>query len=225
MIIVDSREPEKFRKIGDRVEDIQVDYIVEGEYGKYAIERKTLEDLIASVRSGRLWKQLDRLIELEENYGYEPVLVIHGNIYKRMRARFLKMSLSWWIGTQLAILRKGVGVIYLPSEDAFEALIKTIDKKVGEQKEWSRPHICKKSNRDIREEAEDMICAVNGIGRKTGKDMLKVFGSVKGVVNAEYEELKHVIGERLAKHFIEVVQYRYDDIMRFDGGDESEVER
>ena len=209
MIVVDVKEPEKYRELGDVVDDIQIDFIIEGEFGKYCIERKTLLDMLNSIRDGRFWKQLDRLVELKDNYGYEPILIVHGNIYKRMRSKRARMSIYQWAGIMIAVMRKGVNVVYLPNGEAVKAYIKKLDEKVGQLEEWDRPTIYRKSNRDIREEAEDMVCAVSGIGRKKGRTLLEKFGSVKAVVNAKHNELEKMIGKKLADHFIEVVEHKY----------------
>jgi ERCC4-type nuclease len=47
LIIADIHEPEKYKKIASKTENLEVvDFLVVGEFGKFAIERKTVDDLI-----------------------------------------------------------------------------------------------------------------------------------------------------------------------------------
>lgn len=201
MIIADIFEPDKLKGAADKVENIQVDYFVVGEHKKYAIERKTWSDLISSLKEGRLFDQLQRLKNLHAE-GYEPRLLIEGQ--KFILFKFKKVTQAQIAGIEEAVLSFGVPIMYAESQDLTIMKLKLLNNKVGESKEWSRPTIAK-TGRNRQEEAEDVLAAVDGIGRKSANKLIKSFGSIKNVINADVLAVANIVGVREAKHLEDVV--------------------
>lgn len=211
MIVVDVNEPKKWQKIGDKVDDIGADFVVRGEHGKYVVERKTLSDLMHSIRNRRFWSQLDRLLEWKEQ-GYNPICMLHGSIYKRMNARYAKCSLPQWVGIKVAIMEsKGIPVYYAINETEAVMYLKKLDEKVGDEvEEWQMPPVCKKVGRDMEQEAIDVLLAIYGIGFKTAKKLLIKFGSLQEIFNASEREIVKEIGEKKAVHLFDLMSFRFN---------------
>jgi len=202
VVIADVKEPEKYRSLASRVENIEVvDFLIVGEHRKYAIERKTVDDVINSRNDGRLWKQLETLAEMRGK-GYIPFLVVVGNWGKLFKMKRIK--LIDFFALQSAIAAYGVGIIHLPNDSFFSGFVKYLNEKAGRPVKRRDIYIPKPRGRTIEEERLGMLMAVNGVGSKTAEELLKRFGNVKSVVSAEVKELREILGKR-AEHFLKVV--------------------
>lgn len=199
--MVDIFEPDKLKAIADKVENIQVDYFIVGKKKKYAIERKTWSDLFSSLKEGRVWDQLTRLKNLQAE-GYEPRLLIEG--HKFILFKYKKITQAQIAGIEEAILSYGVPIMYADTQDLTIMKLKLMDQKAGDTTEWQRPTIAK-TGRTPQEEAEDVLAAIDGIGRKSANKLIKYFGTVKEAINGEIFEVASVIGVREAKHFEDVI--------------------
>ncbi len=78
MILVSPTEPAALRSIGESFtltpEYFGADVLILEFYGRAAIQRKTLADLYASIRDGRIDKQINQL--RSNSPDYEPILII-----------------------------------------------------------------------------------------------------------------------------------------------------
>lgn len=212
MIVVDSKEPKWLKEIADKVENIRVDIIVEGKKGKFVIERKTLRDLVNSVRKGYFWVQLSRLKEIERKYGHIPIVIVEGNIYARFRAKYQKLTLPQWVGIKRGIIDNGIYIYPSINKEETKMFIKGLDIKVNSEKShFVRPIIVRKTNRTVDEEREDVLSAISGIGRARAKNLLKKFGSVRKVFGAGRKELEEIVSNNVIKHLKEVYEGEYGE--------------
>lgn len=207
MIIGDVYEPDKIKFACDKVESISVDYIIQGSHEKWAFERKTHFDLIGSVRDGRVWNQLERLKDLEKQ-GYKVALILEGYKYLLFKNKNIKISQSQYQGILIAIAKYGIPIITTENMDLTIMTLKQIDMSAGKVSEFVRPTISK-GGRTIEEEASDMLCAIDGVGRKTADKLLSAYGSIKELVNAETIDLASTVSIREAKHIEEVLNTRF----------------
>ena len=83
-----------------------------------------------------------------------------------------------------------------------------LNEKADRKRTFARPNIPKPIERTLDEERIDVLRAIRGIGEKTAIDLLQAFGSVKGVIDAEYPALRAILGKK-ADHFMEVVRGRF----------------
>ncbi|MEM5854181.1 MAG: ERCC4 domain-containing protein, partial [Candidatus Aenigmatarchaeota archaeon] len=122
MIVVDLHEPDELKQIADEIKDLGFDYLITGSERTYIIERKTLVDLVGSIRSrdskvkDRLFEQLLRIKNIENEMRAEgkeayAILVVEGNHFKRYNARFAKMTPQQWMGIQAKVVEMGIGMI------------------------------------------------------------------------------------------------------------------
>jgi ERCC4-type nuclease len=202
-----------------KIEDIGVDYIVYGEKGGYVFERKTFSDLLSSLFSGRLWKQLEGVKEVAEQLGSElgldvkPGLIVEGNEFvfmKIMKSKGMKksgFSEEMWYGIQIGLANLGIVVFRTYSLKGTIKFLKRLDEKLGETR--SKVVVARRKElNDVDDERLAMLMGVNGVGGVKAKKLLEKFGSVRDVVNASQSELVSVLGKKVGSHFYEVVNSR-----------------
>lgn len=210
MIVIDVHEPEWLRTIADKVDDIGFDVYIYGENTGFVIERKTFTDLIGSLYKNRLWYQLERIKDFAAENNAVPVLLIEGNKYARMRARYKRLTLSQYIGLQRAIINMGIYIVETISRDNTVLLIKKWNEWVGESsKEYIRPATVRKGVRNMDDEVLDILLAINGVGSKKADKLLRAFGSVYNILNASVSELSVYVGKKVAEHIDNVRHYKY----------------
>lgn len=222
MIIADVHEPDRLKALADEVRPLPVDYIIIGSERKYMVERKEVMDLWKSVQDGRLWRQLVYMEEARDSEGYIPILLVEGSLLKLFK--FAKgMRPRNFMGIQVAFSSFGVTVVQLPSRMVPDFLV-FLNEKADKKRTFARPSIPKPIERTLDEERIDVLRAVRGIGEKTALELLQAFGSVKGVIDADYPALRAILGKR-ADHFVEVVRGRFGSGSSLSVGDSEGSER
>jgi DNA excision repair protein ERCC-4 len=201
MIIADSREPSYIKAIADRVEALPVDFLIVGEYRKYAVERKTTADYWNSVIQGRIWRQLRELERLRDEEGYIPILLVVGNWGKVIKMR--NLSIPQYIGAQIALSSFGITPIWVSNKDDSITAIKYMDSKAGQKPSHLRITIPKPITRTVQEERLDVISALRGIGAKTAEEILNEYKSPYKFftdVMSKTEKVKIMLGEKRLLH-------------------------
>lgn len=197
-IYVDSREPEKTFKtlslLGYKVERKPLE-IGDVLIGDFCIEIKTPNDFVGSMLSDRLWEQLYNL----SNYK-RRLLLIKGSV----NDLYNKSNISlFYTGLATAILSYQIPVVTVNEEDLllfFNAFIK----KMNSLGEGLKPILIKKKNRTLNEKREDILCCLDGIGRKRAKEILSK-ASFKDLIRMSYSELRRLgIGIALANEIYTV---------------------
>ena len=207
--MADVREPKSYQSLADEVMNIMVDFLVVGDERMYAIERKSVYDLWKSVTDGRLWRQIQRLLEFREE-GYIPVMVVTGNIYRVVKHRKIRLTLPQFYMILTAIGEAGITVVHLQKDEHFGLFIKSLDNRAGKKsKSWRPPRPLRKQNRSLEDEAIDVLAMISGIGPSTAEELLKELGSLKNVVNASREELAGIIGDKKAGHMHRLFNHVY----------------
>jgi len=207
-IIVDVHEPDDIKEsLNCTVEHLTVgDYMLFGERGNVVIERKEVNDLANSVRDNRFWEQLQGLKVLEEG-GFRPLVIIEGEVWKVFK--FRKMNLSQWFGLQQAItVGYGIPIIQTRDKEQTVTFLKVLDSRLGKAKKYMKPPDVKKSNRTPVEQAEDMLCAVDLIGRKKAQDILARYSIRDIVINPHLLASVKGIGDKVISNFMSVISAR-----------------
>jgi len=194
-VLVDYREKNslvysELMKLGLEVEfkELKVgDYILKN----IAIERKTVNDFISSIKNKRLVKQLEELQQYKEK-----LLIVEGideqELYTDSDER-IGMHPNAVRGFLLSVLLKyKVPMIFTKDYEDTAKFIYILSKK--ENKEESL-NITKK-NLNKKERMQFIIEGFSGIGPKTAKKLFKKFKTIKGIMNASEEELKEIIGKK-----------------------------
>jgi ERCC4-type nuclease len=202
LIIADIHEPEKYKKIASETENLEVvDFLVVGEFGKFAVERKTVDDLINSRNDGRLWKQLEALAKFREE-GYVSILAVVGNWGKLFKMK--RITLNEFFGLQTAVAKYNVFLFNFYNERFFLAYMRYLNDRVGRPSKKTTLNVPKPRERTIEEERRDMLAMINGVGVKTAEELLEEFKTIRGVVNAEREKLERILKSK-TDHFLEVI--------------------
>jgi len=200
-IQVDSREATKQPKIVERLErrnfNVEVQKLDVGDYLLFGerpilIERKSISNLVADVRSGHLWEQLKDLSQETEPCLRKAVLLEGSPAIVTKKNRWQPRAVT-------AILNSivfGWKVPYLFAPSKFW----TVETLVGLQSQIGKPEgdnklRVKKRIRGLAERAQFVLEGLPGIGPSRAKSLLKRFGSLKGVLNATPQELREVLSE------------------------------
>lgn len=216
---MDSREPKYILKTLNQfqkqvqTEILPTDYLIIGEQGRVAIQRKTDTDLIGSVKDGRLWDDLETLKDLEEQEGFIPELLIEGNFYKIQK--FTKFPLTtlfsilhtvrkdWRINTPV-VTGKFYTATYLASWDSF--LCKPKNPRIPQL----RP---KEKLPTLKDKALFLLSGLPLISTVEAQRLWKHFGTSRKVFSATPEQLEEVegIGKKKAELITQVLDYVYEE--------------
>jgi len=207
-IVVDVHEPDEIKKkLKCTVEHLLVgDYMLFGEKGNVVIERKEVNDLVSSIRDNRFWEQLQGLKVLEDE-GFKPLVLIEGELWKIFK--FRKVNLVQWFGMLQAItVGYGIPVVQTRDRNQTVTFINILDNRLGKAREYVKPVEVKKGGRTPVEQAEDMLCAVDLIGRKKAQDILERYSIHDIVLNPRLLKNIKGIGDKVVSNFMNVINAR-----------------
>lgn len=217
MIIVDNREkrsivPGKLEQFGVMIKfaDLPVgDYLISD---TLCVERKEMNDYIASLTSGHLHTQL---YELSTNFEVS-YLIVEGIISEALMYRKIKREvyLSSLAGASLKKSLEGKrGIVQIINlETAFDTalFLKSLDERVG----GNEPRIPKISRvkKGIKDQLVFIVSSLPGIGEIRAKKLLEHFGDLKNLVNADLEEIASIpgIGFKTARELHGLFFKKYD---------------
>jgi len=213
MILVDIREskspvPRFLDKLGAKYEFVELeigDYVV----GEVVVERKNVNDYVASLTSGRLANQLYQL-----SYHYPiSVLIVEGYIDEVLYYRKIKRQtyISSLAGSLLKRAPEGergiINLVMVTSPFDTAVFLKYLHEK------WSKgeprlPVITKKKAVNEKERALMILSSLPGISEVRAEKLLNHFKSVKAVFNASTEELMRVegIGRKTAESIYRIIR-------------------
>lgn len=174
------------------------DYIVSD---KVAIERKSAEDFVSSLKDGRLFSQAERIREQFK----VAILVLEGE------PRWKKPSV---LGAKASLARHGISVFQVRDIEETATVIRLLhgqENKAG--KELRRPKATRKL-RGTDEIAEDALAALPGISTGKAQTLLQHFGSLRGVLCASAEELQEVegIGKKTAESLHSTFSHNHGEV-------------
>jgi ERCC4-type nuclease len=180
--------------------------IVTGDVG---IEHKTVGDFLGSTFDKKILRQAK---ELSDNFN-TPVLIIHGDMPEQIswiRGDASRVHKTV-IATKAAIARFGVSVIEVRSDQEYiEQVLAFIRQSDPNRPASDRPILTRKNNRNDNEIASDILCTLDGVGRKQAEVLFERFENVRGVSNATLAELMsvHGFGETKASAIFKAFNYR-----------------
>jgi DNA excision repair protein ERCC-4 len=203
-VIVDERE--RHSSVPDMLQSagLQVDYRVlnVGDYvvsSDCAVERKSGQDFIKSLYSGRLFDQAQRL---REQYRH-PILIVEGDLPLIIDAK--AKPRAFWGALTTLVLQFGINVFFTTDAKQTADLIYTLTQRRG-LKQPRGPWIRKKTRTEDLEKTQlTLIASLPGIGPKLAERILIRFRTVRKVFSASIAELALVKGlgrvraERIAR--------------------------
>lgn len=172
--------------------------------GGVVIERKTTNDLEASILDGRYREQRTRLTTYCQQTGARPLYVIEG-IMDRIWGKLTQETLQKYLN-RLA-LRYGVAVIHTESVDATAALCKTLASQISAEAEVfvsadpaalaysSTVTVSKRGNKE--DPRNFALCALQGcpgVSAAIAESVLTAFGgNLTGIMGAEEAAIASVV--------------------------------
>jgi ERCC4-type nuclease len=174
--------------------------------GGIVIERKTTNDLEASILDGRYREQRTRLTTYCQQRGARPLYVIEG-IMDRLWGKLTQETLQKYLNRLM--LRYGVPVIHTDSIDATAALCKTLANQISADQAVfvaadpaalsysSTVKVSKQGNMDARNFALCTLQGCPGVSNAVAEAVLTAFGTLTGVLAAEETTIAAVaVGKR-----------------------------
>ncbi len=196
------------KELSDSGVSVELKTLEIGDYvcsSRAAVEVKKTADFVNSIVDGRLLHQLK---ELKRSYE-KPVVIIEGtdDIYS---VRGVHPNA---IRGMIATIAVSYGIPIIKTRDSIETagIIAAIARREQEnEKEEIQIHSQKPST--LREQQEFIVSALPGVETTIARNLLKRFGSIKGIVNASCDELKEaeLIGEKKASEIRRVVDSGYE---------------
>lgn len=191
-IVADERErgsgiPTLLENMGVRV---VYDLLEMGDYllsDKVAIERKTVQDLVASIFDGRLFKQVSALKQAYER----PILLIEGDLSDIEKLTNRPRAV---IGALTAVaVGFALPILYAGDKRQTAEYIYTIASRLHRRGESRQPITPPKAGR-VFDERIRVLAALPGVGPTLAERLLKRFGNLRNVFNASITELMKVKG-------------------------------
>ncbi len=207
-VFADYREKGRVAKeLSDSGVSVELKTLEIGDYvcsSRVAVEVKTTDDFVNSIVDGRLLQQLK---ELKRSYE-RPVVIIEGDgdIYS---VRGVHPNA---IRGMIATIAVSYGIPIIKTRDSVETagIITAIARR---EQEGSGDEIQVHSQKPVtlKEQQEFIVSSLPGVETTIARNLLKAFGSVKGIVNASEEKLKEaeLIGEKKAAEIRRVVDSEY----------------
>ncbi|MEM2094833.1 MAG: ERCC4 domain-containing protein [Candidatus Bathyarchaeia archaeon] len=191
-VVVDERErrsgvPNLLKSMGLTVQFTTLDV---GDYvvtSGYVVERKTVNDFIRSIYSGRLFDQVERLLKV-----YEASLVlVEGDLQDVIDT--LSNPNTIWGAVATLLFTYGIRVFITKNRHQTASFIHTL--AMRNRSHTVRPRIFKKLRVRTLEEAKiGLLSSLPGIGAKLAHRLLVHFGSARKVFGASAAELAMVEG-------------------------------
>lgn len=166
------------------------DYLVSE---RLLIERKSIADLYASLKDGRLFDQMGRMREVYSR----PVLLVEGGAPPS--------------GVEPSLIRRGVFVLRSTDERSSADLIATLARQEARPSRSRRPLGRKRGTRLRDEIIEDSVASLPGVSVQKAKLLLGEFRTIKRLSAASSTELQRVsgIGKKTADRLEELFKHHH----------------
>jgi len=220
-IIVDDREPlelykrlekkvGRFRKKSNLQVEISRDRIEIGDYllpNGICIERKSFNDLILSIISGRIWEQIKAISEYEN-----PMIAITNTNLKWRNmyfsnSRYIHKSYYGFLFT-LFTKYPNIKVCHFDDDLDFIDFLNSSIQKIYSTKKTSRPiKKFRKATNNLDEIRENILVQIPGLGLEKARDLLSEFGSIREISQKSIKQLQYVdgIGKKIAKSIHDIL--------------------
>ena len=181
-VIVDSRETDKRKKRAEKIfKEIEIKQLECGDYvyeDKVAVELKTVNDYINSVRDKRIYKQAIKMAETYDKH----YIIVYGNMQSAIeQSRYIGhyFSVSHWIGSlsSLSQTTHKNRFIIKPDYKPKESKIIGIVMYLGGMNDKKATELVEKFNidnlSDLLKLTKKDIESINGIGFKTSAKLMR----------------------------------------------------
>jgi Fanconi anemia group M protein len=173
-----------------------------------AVERKTVEDFVASIIDGRLFEQVSNLKSAYEM----PILLIEGESFQTSRNIAPEAVMG---AVASVIVDFGVPVVWTRSPSESALLLLSIARR-EQSKGERRPRIrMERKPESLAREQEFVIAGLPLVDTVLARRLLRAFGTIEKVFLASEQELQNVegIGRKISDRIRKLLTapYREDD--------------
>lgn len=191
-------------KVSLNVQTLDVgDYVLSD---RVCVERKTTDDFLDTL-FGADRSLFEQIIAMKHAY-MRPLLFIEGDgLYTKRR---ISPNVIHGVLASIAV-DYGVPVLFTANEAETASFLFSIARREQtERKRSVNPH-AQKASHTLAERQEYLVSAISEVGPVISKNLLRHFGSVKGIVSASKEELMEVdkVGEKTAAKIREIMDSEY----------------
>ncbi|MBM3898379.1 MAG: hypothetical protein FJ358_07660 [Thaumarchaeota archaeon] len=221
IVFVDKRESNLLRLLKKVCQPRSVrlpfgDLMIAGSGGALVIERKTVRDLINSIRSNRLWNQLLGLMKVNEVLGYvvkRRLLVIQGGFWEYTNISSVREGRFWSniFGSLLAVnFVYNTPCIVCENNYAFEVFLRILLQREESGKNdqlpqgrWYKKSVGRLPVKDVKQYVLD---AIPSIGETHAKKLLDSYQTILNIATSSKSELMRVpgIGAKRAEKIYEI---------------------
>lgn len=171
--------------------------------GDVAIERKTISDFISSMINKRLARQLEEIKQYPKHLlvieGIDEQELYNDHNHEGINANAIR-------GFLLSILLEfQVPIIFTKNYEDSARFISVLAKKTEKHHVSIR---AKKKTFNKKEQLQYILEGFPGIGPATAKRLLKEFRTIKGIINANEDELKEILGKK-SELFQKIISVNY----------------
>jgi ERCC4-type nuclease len=186
------------------------------------IERKSIQDLEASILDGRYREQRGRILSYCQETKARPIYILEGPITSHSgrleKSAILKFMNRLVLHYQIAVLRTSS---VLETADTIRTLIqqweeqdpqRSIKRKVDTVKVTDGLHVQKKANAgDHRQFAISCLAQCPGVSVKMAEVLVDTFKTLKGVIDAPQKDIENVkvgtrrVGPAVSKRLSEIL--------------------
>jgi len=158
--------------------------------GQYIIERKSANDFLASLTSGRIFPQLRELAN------HNAIVCVHDDIHRALL--FRKCPYNAYLALLATIAFKfRVPVLFFKDRKEYIAFVKQASQTLVKKQ---APLARRMRAQSLREEALWVLQGIRGVGPHKAERLLNEFGSLRNLI-ARLDEVKGKIGLRLKEVF------------------------
>ncbi|MDE1833312.1 MAG: hypothetical protein KGH58_02745 [Candidatus Micrarchaeota archaeon] len=207
-VIVDQRErnQELISLMEANGLEIELKTLPVGDYAisdRVCVERKTVSDFESSIMSGRLFEQIKRL---REAYAF-PILILEGEYEEfRLKSKVINGAIA------SLYIDYGMNVMHSHGERNTAEIIAGLAKhesEGGPSEPSAKGGFKSLTQQDFQ---EHVVGNLPGVGPKLARALLKRFGSIRGIAEANADELMDVekIGEKKAETIHRTINSAYE---------------
>ena len=209
-IYLDNREPSELQTLFGLLceKDYEVKSLLAGDFALYfddkpavGVERKRVDDLFQSIKDGRIFKQVDLMIDVYDVCYLAISRSIDDYIHND------NINLNMVMGTIASIVtRRDVNLIWFESDDHLITCVLKIFEKIMEGKYNDIEVARRKSDGFLSSDYYSLI-KMPYIHHNSAMKLLKMFGDLEGVKNASVKELMKIkgIGKKRSKELKRVL--------------------
>jgi len=217
-IVVDSREAVAVPKIVAGLRDmgvmVRVELLEAGDYyilgdKPVLVERKHVTDLVGSVRTRRLWSELDAVKRAEA----QPILLVEGSL--ALIEKFTNWNPKSIVGVMNSIILEwNIPVVTVPSQRWTTIYLASLAEELSKEKKAKVYPLRVKEKAENPEDYARLV--VEGLPNVSGQraiSLLRHFGTVRDIANASVEELAEVegIGKKIAERIHETFNLEWKE--------------